>query len=260
MRKDRKRTLLILIAMLAILCLVFTGCRTRSSEDKTEPAEAAVTEQKEEASQAEEKQKDKTEKDKSADKKSEDTTADDQAADSQDKEKTDSSEAAKKKDESSKKSSKDSSKKSSKDSSKKSSKKSSKDSSKKSSKKSSSKKSNKSSSSSKSSEKTEQPKEKEKVWVPPVTETRTVTLDTGTRYCNGANSNGGCGASWHGSKDSTYNSWHKHWQDYVKRRTAEEADKGNVYVCDHIHDDSRWVPDTTTEEVVIQEGYWKEVD
>ena len=42
--------------------------------------------------------------------------------------------------------------------------------------------------------------------------------------------------------------------------TEEEAAKGNTYVCDHIHDDSRWVPDTTTETVVIQEGYWKEVD
>lgn len=103
-------------------------------------------------------------------------------------------------------------------------------------------------------------KEKKKVWVEPVTETRTVTLDTGTRYCNGANSGGGCGASWHGTKDGTYSQWKSHWQAYVKKRTEEEAAKGNTYVCDHIHDDSRWVADTTTEEVVIKEGYWKEVD
>ena len=103
------------------------------------------------------------------------------------------------------------------------------------------------------------PKEKKKVWVEPVTETRTVELDTGTRYCCGANSNGGCGASWHGSKESTYECWHTHWQDYVKERTAEEEARGSVYVCDHIHDDSYFVPDTTTEEVIIEDGYWKEI-
>ena len=104
-------------------------------------------------------------------------------------------------------------------------------------------------------------KKKNKVWVDPVYETRTVKPNTGTRYCNGANSNGGCGASWHGSKDSTYDEWYEHWQDYVKKRTAEEAAKGNVYVCDHIHDDSKWVPDPEyTEEVLVKEGYWKEVD
>ena len=113
---------------------------------------------------------------------------------------------------------------------------------------------------SKSSSSSKKPKEKKKVWVEPVYETRTIKPDTGTRYCNGANSGGGCGASWNGTKDGTYNSWHKHWQDYVKKRTAEEAAEGRTYVCDHIHDDSRWVADPEyTEQVLVKEGYWKEV-
>ena len=109
--------------------------------------------------------------------------------------------------------------------------------------------------------KSQTPKQKtKKVWVEPVYETRTVESTTGTMYCNGANSGGGCGASWHGTKESAYQSWYAHWQAYVKTRTAEEAAKGKTYVCDHIHDDCRWVPDPpTTEQVLVKKGYWKEV-
>ena len=104
-------------------------------------------------------------------------------------------------------------------------------------------------------------KKTKKVWVEPVYETVTVESGTGTTYCNGANSGGGCGASWHGTKESTYQSWKAHWQAYVKRRTAEEAAKGNTYVCDHIHDDCRWVPDPPKQEkVLVKKGYWKTVN
>ena len=103
-------------------------------------------------------------------------------------------------------------------------------------------------------------KKTKKVWVEPVYETRTVNTGLGTTYCNGANSGGGCGASWHGTKEATYQSWKAHWQAYVKRRTEEEAAKGKTYVCDHIHDDCRWVADPPKQEkVLVKEGYWKTV-
>ena len=103
-------------------------------------------------------------------------------------------------------------------------------------------------------------KKTKKVWVEPVYETHTVDTGLGTTYCNGANSGGGCGASWHGTKEATYQSWKSHWQAYVKRRTAEEAAKGKTYVCDHIHDDCRWVADPPKQEkVLVKKGYWKTV-
>ena len=104
-------------------------------------------------------------------------------------------------------------------------------------------------------------KKTKKVWVEPVYETRTVTLETGTRTCGGRNNGvlGTCNMTWHGTESDTYNQWYAHWQAYVKRRTAEEAAQGKTYVCDHIHDDSRFVHDTKTEQVLVKEGYWKEV-
>lgn len=224
-----KRSILILIALMAILCLMFVAFGDKKSDDSADDESAAVTEeaqdQTEEVSEPEEPAAEEAAEVESGDEESEEV----QGAEKQAKEDT---------------SDKDNSKK---DTPKKKTPK------KKKAKKQSSENSDNSSSGS-------QPKQKKKVWVPPVTETRTVTLETGTRYCCGANSNGGCGASWHGTKSGTYSEWKSHWQAYVKKRTEEEAAKGKTYVCDHVHDDSYFVPDTTTEEVVIQEGYWKEVD
>ncbi len=244
MKRTNKKTVLILIALIALLCLALSACRKYVPEEAPSTDDHSVSEQvsdtgkdaDETASKQDEKAAD---ADKTAEKKQ---TEQEEAAREQDEQaspetQTGSNTTVEKKKPKEKTESKDNKKKSSK-------------------KKDSKKKTSEKGESKKESEK----KEPKKVWVEPVTETRTVTLDTGTRYCNGVNSNGGCGASWHGTKDSTYNSWHSHWQDYVKKRTKEEADKGKVYVCDHIHDDSRWVPDTATEEVVVQEGYWKEVD
>lgn len=235
MRKANRKSICILIALLAVLCLVFAACGDKNDKETAAAEDTSVSEQTAEAdATAEEAEKSTAEEaakaEEEAKAKAEEEAAAAEAEKKAAEEKAAQEKAAKEKEEKAKE-----------------------EKSKSSSKSKSSKK--------KSSTKTETKKtEKKKVWVEPVTETRTVTLDTGTRYCHGANSGGGCGASWHGSKDGTYNSWHKHWQDYVKKRTKEEAEKGNVYVCDHIHDDSRWVPDTTTEEVVVQEGYWKEVD
>lgn len=260
MFRKRSFSVLLVLIIAVSLCVLFSSCRNRVPEESDTSTSSAVQEDSKDAEKdAKADTKDSESKDTEAkDKEKSDTeTAESAESDTSENERqaTEVSSSEKKADENKSKQSsqkKSSKKKSSKSDSKKSEK----------SKSEKSEKSEKAGKSEKSekSEKTEQPKEKKKVWVEPVTETRTVTLDTGTRYCCGANSNGGCGASWHGSKDSTYNSWHKHWQDYVKKRTKEEAEKGNTYVCDHIHDDSRWEPDTTTEEVVIQEGYWKEVD
>lgn len=224
----RTRTLLLLTALLIVFCLVLNACGSGDKEGSANE-EPITTAEQTEGSQGQAKEDASSEESATA---GEETSA--EGAEQKDEEKQTVKEAEEKasKESASKEKKKDKASKKKKEESK----------------------------SSKSSSTEPKPKEKKKVWVEPLTETRTVTLDTGTRYCCGANSNGGCGASWHGSKDSTYNSWHDHWQDYVKRRTEEEKAKGKVYVCDHIHDDSRWVPDTTTEEVVIQEGYWKEVD
>lgn len=101
-----------------------------------------------------------------------------------------------------------------------------------------------------------------RVWVEPVYEKRTVHPNTGTRYCGGANNGteyGTCTESWHGTKEETYELWYAHWKAYVQRRMKEEAEKGKAYVCDHVHDDSKWVPDPDyVEEVLVSEGYWKE--
>jgi len=257
-----KRSISVFLVLLLVIsmCVMFSSCRDRVPEEDDTATSSAVQEESKDAekdSKTEAKESESKDTESKAEENSDTETVEPATTDNAADEDQSKEESSAKKKSAEKKSDNSSQKKSSK-------KKSSKSDSKKS-EKSKSEKSEKSEKAGKSeksekSEKTEQPKEKKKVWVEPVTETRTVTLDTGTRYCCGANSNGGCGASWHGSKDSTYNSWHKHWQDYVKKRTKEEAEKGNTYVCDHIHDDSRWEPDTTTEEVVIQEGYWKEVD
>lgn len=225
--KKRYSTILILIALLAASYLLFAACGNDKA-DSEKDADQVVAEQAEEASEpepteaVEDADADKQAEEDATAKEAEEKAAEEKAAEEKaEKEKAEKEKAAKEKEKKAKKNS---------------------------------------SKSSKTSSTESQTKEKKKVWVEPVTETRTVTLDTGTRYCCGAESNGGCGASWHGTKESTYNSWKSHWQDYVKRRTKEEEKKGNTYECDHIHDDSRWVPDTTTETVVVQEGYWKEVD
>ena len=219
----KTRTLLLLTALLTVFCLVLAACGGGDKEDLANDEPVTTAEQTEEP-------QDQTKEDAVSE---EDATAGEETAAEDAEQKAKEEQASKEAEEkASKESKKDKTSKKKKDESK----------------------------SSKSSSTESKPKEKKKVWVEPVTETRTVTLDTGTRYCCGAKSGGGCGASWHGSKDGTYNSWHKHWQDYVKKRTEEEEAKGKVYVCDHIHDDSKWVPDTTTEEVVVQEGYWKEVE
>jgi outer membrane biosynthesis protein TonB len=224
----KTRTLLLLTALLTVFCLVLAACGSGDKEDSANDESITSVEQTEES-------QDRSKEDAASE---EDATAGEEIAEEDAEQKAEEEQASK---EAEKKVAKE-----------KTSKETKKD--------KTSKKKKEESKSSKSSSSESKPKEKKKVWVEPVTETRTVTLDTGTRYCCGAKSGGGCGASWHGSKDSTYNSWHKHWQDYVKKRTEEEEAKGKVYVCDHIHDDSKWVPDTTTEEVVVKEGYWKEVD
>lgn len=224
MKRNRTITILILSSLLVLMCLFAAACgRDRIDGAKEDDAVAATTQTADEAVSEEAAAED-----------SEDAAASQDDAAEAEADKKDAEETAPKEKEAKKKTAKK--------------------------KVTKAKSGNDSSKSSSGSNSSAQTKEKKKVWVEPVTETRTVTLDTGTRYCNGPNSNGGCGASWHGSKDGTYDKWYNHWQDYVKKRTKEEAEKGNTYVCDHIHDDSRWVPDTTTETVVVKEGYWKEVD
>ena len=282
MSKSIKKSVLFLVALLVLFCLTLTACRERTGGDTGDTESTAVTEQSDDLQSDEAETHDseqsakqelsgeaaeKADKDGQAEaEKAAETEAAESgvkegpAAQAEDSGNNDSGDSESVSSDSQTKKSSASKKKSSSKAKKKSSK--TKSSNKNSSGKKSGSKDKSSSDKSKSgsSDSNNKTQKKEKVWVPPVTETRTVTLSTGTRYCNGANSNGGCGASWHGTKDGTYSEWKAHWQDYVKRRTEEEAEKGNTYVCDHVHDDSRWVPDTATEEVVVKEGYWKDAD